>query len=69
MNDDKNSQKLIELVRGLEKGVMEIMALKPSEVKWEHVIIVLDYANKALLIQHLIELWRNLQLVLKVSFS
>jgi hypothetical protein len=33
VSDDKNSQKMIELVRGLEKGIMEIMALKPNEVK------------------------------------
>jgi hypothetical protein len=31
MSDDKNAQKLVELIRGLEKVIMEILATKPSE--------------------------------------
>jgi len=31
MSDDKNAQKLVELIRGLEKIIMEILSSKPSE--------------------------------------
>lgn len=31
MSDDKNAQKLVELIRGLEKIIMEILAAKPAD--------------------------------------